>query len=288
MAPDHKKRRVEEKSHTQGPLDEQFGQRRAFPIDVPSDEHDDMSVFLYLRSVREEAENDRVFYATKTPIDTTDDAIPEVESHQNQSPQLLVQQEDIDQITKTLILEKDKLPNQATDNNTFIPVSSLIADTGSEEDMGRESEAEDLDPNQHDGNSESNRQSSTETPSVPQSAGQWRELVFTTAPSTDFLLLLEHTTVVKLIIYYTKWLLTLMPEKLSKWIFATFVRLDKGLNFAEVSIVRDLGKKARKLLTKAHDDDALSSTVKYTLAMVLAVVGAYYGQKDLLYGEDGV
>lgn len=121
----------------------------------------------------------------------------------------------------------------------------------------------------------------TPLPEIPTSAAKWRELIFGTSPPPPkfFHEVLEHPTVIKLIVFYTKWLLATMPPTLQEWIFATFARLDNGLDHREAAIVRDLGRKAHKLRLKAV---AANVPCHPTYDMVLAVVGEYYGQKDLL------
>ncbi|KAM9896489.1 hypothetical protein OXX79_007443 [Metschnikowia pulcherrima] len=123
---------------------------------------------------------------------------------------------------------------------------------------------------------------------VPESAGKWRELVFNTpAPSQEyFQSTLEHPTVIKLVVYYTKWLSGSMPENLADWIFATFVRLDNGLDHQELAIVRALGIKAQKLREKlieaATQGTEISHVASSCVDMVLVVVSHYYRQRDLV------
>lgn len=119
---------------------------------------------------------------------------------------------------------------------------------------------------------------------VPETAAQWRALVFSEPPPSMsyFFNVLEHTTVVTLIVHYTKWLSHSMPPTLGEWIFATFVRLDKALDALEVAFVRALGKKARKLRADPKSAN-LPQASQDTLTTVLALVGCYYGQGDLLH-----
>ncbi|KAM9920419.1 hypothetical protein OXX59_007233 [Metschnikowia pulcherrima] len=123
---------------------------------------------------------------------------------------------------------------------------------------------------------------------VPESAGKWRELVFNTPapPQEYFQSTLEHPTVIKLVVYYTKWLSGSMPENLADWIFATFVRLDNGLDHQELAIVRALGIKAQKLREKlieaATQGTEISHVASSCVDMVLAVVSHYYRQRDLV------
>ncbi|KAJ8143905.1 hypothetical protein OY671_002980 [Metschnikowia pulcherrima] len=123
---------------------------------------------------------------------------------------------------------------------------------------------------------------------VPEFAGKWRELVFNTPapPQEYFQSTLEHPTVIKLVVYYTKWLSGSMPENLTDWIFATFVRLDNGLDHQELAIVRALGIKAQKLREKLIEAAAQGTEISHVASrcvdMVLAVVSHYYRQRDLV------
>lgn len=264
MSADHKRRKIEAENYTQGPLDEQFGQRRAFPLTESTEIGTD--VLQYLRSVRSEAENDRPFYATERSTNA-DSSPPKPQS-------FILPQEDVDKVIEKLLLEKKSHEPAEEASETFIPISAVSTEETGEEAL----DIEQVEPEQDETQSQQS--------SIPQTASQWRNLVFTTEPDAEFLSLLEHTTIIKLIVYYTKWLLTLMPLNLSMWIFATFVRLDNSLNYAESTIVRDLGKKAKKIFTNVRTDENVLSAVKHTISMVLAVVGNYYGQRDLLEESD--
>ncbi|OVF09410.1 hypothetical protein A9F13_05g02145 [Clavispora lusitaniae] len=135
---------------------------------------------------------------------------------------------------------------------------------------------------------------------VPQSANAWRTLVFSSPPPKDFFARLEHPTVIKLVVYFTRWLSPSMPASASEWLWQVFVRLDCGLVHTELAIVRDLGLKAKKLRLKhqeqkGSDQEGESKITtedcsdvrenpgpSETIDRVLAVVGSYYGQRDLL------
>lgn len=68
-----------------------------------------------------------------------------------------------------------------------------------------------------------------------------------------------------------------MPSTAAAWLWRVFVRLDRGLDHTEVALVRELGNKARRLREKAAPERAPEMVDR-----VLAVVGGYYGQRDLL------
>lgn len=144
---------------------------------------------------------------------------------------------------------------------------------------------------------------SSDFPPVPQSAANWRSFVFQNDPPPIeyFYVMLDHPTIIKLVVYFTKWISINSPETLSKWIFSVFLRLDNPLEYTESSIIRDLGKKARKLSDKvrsrnndndndsddnigdANDNFSAPPVAVYTIELILVVIGEYYGQKDLLF-----
>lgn len=117
---------------------------------------------------------------------------------------------------------------------------------------------------------------------LPQTANEWRKFILENdLPSLDFFYsLLDHSTAFKLVVYCTKWLNISTSEHLSKWIWYLFVRIDNTLDPNEISVLRDLGKKACKLLLKVTDET--NEITQFTISMIITVVANYYGQKDLL------
>lgn len=239
-----KRQRVEEdQGYTQGPLDETFGQHSAFPIE----QDDDSDVMKYLTSVRQEAESDRcVYFVERKEEEATEDEIGEATM----------------QAVEDIVVGEIELHEaiQWRDNllHNFLSLKDEL-----KTHISRINQAHNLlvDP-------------------LPQTAVAWRKLVFQNTPPTVDLLFnsVDHSTTIKLLIYCTHWLSINIPENLSKWIYMLFLRLENILDHSEVSIVRDLAKKAIKLREKEN----LTSISKYTMDMVISVVGIYYRQRDLL------
>lgn len=309
-----KRTKQESCSYTQGPLDDTFGQHRAFPLDAAPLTGEDAKVYEYLRSVRQEAETDAPVHSVARPPHVS--SMPRVTG----SPQLPAEYVQL-VISR---LEQEKLANgQRLAQNGAIEAGSIIVDAeeiergteealaGAEEAMAGAEEimagAEEIIgqtyPDSrplHENSQVSVPQLQTgselpqtvpEFPEVPQSAGAWRSFVLSLSPPPIdyFNTVLEHATIIKLIVYYTKWLLVSMPPTLAQWIFVTFVRLDNGLDHTEMALVRDLGRKARKLRTKFIEGKKegleIPQVAEETVDMILAVVGVYYGQRDLLNEE---
>lgn len=258
--------------HTAGPLDETFGQHAAFPIittDLEENGHDKYTTFQvnnYLHKVRQEAENDKCFHYT--------DRDKQDIKHTHEM--------EIDEKLSSVHIDK-KWSQQLM--SKFLSLKQIIKQ---ETSICQNSKASHFD-----------------NMIIPQSASAWRTFILQNLPpSVEFFYAkLDHPTIIKLIIYFTKWLSINTPESLSKWIFIVFLRLDNLLDYTETSIVRDLGKKARKLADKIHNNEqeerdteddtnkdyvenlanrTPSSIAMYTIDMVLVIVGEYYGQKDLL------
>lgn len=226
-------------TYTSGPLDHTFGQHTAFPISTTEDP-EERSVFEYLSSVRNEAENDRCFFYVDRKADSLNTSVRAGLNPQPPTEVIFIDQE----WAKSLM-------------DRFLQIKANI-----------ESHQLDLSDTSY---------------AVPSSAALWRTTLFKDPPPLieSFFLVLDHPTVIKLIVYFTKWLSTSTNENLSKWIFLTFLRLDCLLDSDETCIVRDLGKKAQKILQKTSGRD-IPPVAKYTIEMVLIIVGEYYGQRDLL------
>lgn len=296
--------------YTQGPLDLVFGQHRAFP---EPGSHPDLPVWDYLAGVRKEAENDKVCHFVERSDDSRRPMAVEVVKTDGGR----ILKEYIDSVLKELKHKKEEYAESTTSlevkEGVTISVDDLDFSAVYDEDDGleerneteaeqgveeqrREDEDEGFETEERqssDSQEQSAMESSTDRkdaakhihesdlPAVPESAAKWRQLIFSTPPPPIdyFHDVLEHPTVIKLIVFYTKWLLATMPCTVQEWMFTTFVRLDNGLDHREMAIVRDLGRKAQKLRLKA-----VAANVPHNPAydMVLAVVGEYYGQKDLL------
>ena len=303
-------------------MDHVFGQHAAFPIQENAQD----PVYEYLAGVRREAECTGVFFAPKKAT-----ARP---PEQERARAIPLGAAFIEGVVSQLVAEKAEngLPEQE------IQVS--VESDESEQDDEEQNELEDLEQNELDdqdgeledqdeledqeqgpvqskdesqGDQISRHESKSENAvsdlqkteqedlmQVPQSANAWRTLVFSSPPPKDFFARLEHPTVIKLVVYFTRWLLPSMPASASEWLWQVFVRLDCGLVHTELAIVRDLGLKAKKLRLKHQEqkgsdqegeskittEDCLdvreNPGPSETIDRVLAVVGSYYGQRDLL------
>lgn len=282
-------------NYTQGPLDETFGQHSAFPLDSVPGEGEDANVYQYLKLVRQEAEEDAAVHFVKREAEGSEPV------RREKSIQLL--EEYVALVLLRLLSQKEHISKLQETSLGAVDLRSIIVDAersdgesltenGPElEEIQPSLENQELTSEVHEESSEfaeNHTYTSSEYPPIPETASAWRSLVLTLVPPPlgFFTDILEHATIIKLIVYYTKWLLVLMSPTLGEWIFITFVRLDNGLDHTELALVRDLGRKAKKLRTKflegKKEGVEIPKTAEETVDMILAVVGSYFGQRDLL------
>ncbi|KAK6458266.1 uncharacterized protein RJT20DRAFT_133703 [Scheffersomyces xylosifermentans] len=255
---------------TKRTVDATFGQYAAFPTtEYGSDRDDDdesIAVASYLKSVRSEAENDQSVYYVKRG-------------------------EESDIISKENNSTTNDIHNQVQVGPEVV-VNPAISKTDSDESLGIWSanlleEFLNVKERVHALQAEI-LSSPVAQVEVPETASQWRKYVVENDPPSMvfFYKNIDRPTVIKLLVYFTKWLSVSTTATLSKWIWSVLLRIDNLLDPNESSVVRDLGKKALKLAIKIQETDPQndSSTLaaKYTINMVLVLVGNYYGQKDLL------
>ncbi|CUM64294.1 uncharacterized protein PRCAT00001892001 [Priceomyces carsonii] len=243
---------------TKGDLDPIFFQHAAFPMVVKQFEDDDVSreVFEYLNSVRKEAEADQCIHFAEDKTQSfeqndlrnhrTRDASKEESAHREGlrlSENVEVSNEWKLKVMTALLDLKEQTRNMR-DKILLTDSSEII---------------------------------------IPLNASSWRRLVFQSPvpPIEFFIIQLDHLTIIKLVIYFTKWLSGSIDQNLSRWIWLLFIRLDAPLDVNETSIIRDLGKKALKLCNhkRFHEFSELS---RITIKTTLVIVSEYFGQRDLL------
>lgn len=304
--------------YTQGPLDEVFGQHRALPLETDCTDAAHQYLILVRQEAEADrayyTARENMDQAAPEEIVRSEDlqgpAPTDSDAKQLDRP-CVVDPETRKRIMDKLLaakqaqeepqgLERDELGSEVT-----ISVVDLVGSDGAEnESDGTEEETAEAEeetaeseenpthsngetPEQAISDKTSERSNPLTTPEtvstfvLPQLALKWRELVFGLPPPDQavFAQCLEHTTVIKLIFYYTRWLLPKLPPSLGEWMFRTFVRLHSGVDHREQGIIRELGVKAKKV--KAQAPDAPQHLLEM-LDMVLVVVGDYYSQKDLL------
>ncbi|KAK6203409.1 uncharacterized protein RJT21DRAFT_2752 [Scheffersomyces amazonensis] len=231
-------------------VDPLFGQYRAFPTSVGEDdtEGDSEGVSSYLRSVRRQAEEEDIVYFAHRDTDRNRDntEIHEVIINEDNNSK------NIDHIinpqwSEDLIKKFTSIKQQINLVNTSVVQNNIQPNI------------------------------------IPETAAECRKYMLEhDPPSIDYFYQeIDRATIFKHLIYYTKWLSKNTNEYLTKWIWISFLRIDDVLEANECSIVRDLAKKALKIISKVPQHE-LDANTSFTIDMILALVSQYYGQKDLL------
>mmetsp|Transcript_1034 Transcript_1034/g.1140 ORF Transcript_1034/g.1140 Transcript_1034/m.1140 type:complete len:299 (+) Transcript_1034:174-1070(+) len=261
------------RSFTQGPLDATFGQHAAFPL-IQSDEMKDPitdSVQSYLESVRREAEKDPCIYFASR------------DTHENTRNENVGESETIKETTSLESNKQDLQVANTSGENKLWKKELMEEFLQLKEAVQVYLQSLKLQPGQFSEN-ETEVETDNEIPfDIPETATNWRQYIMNNPPPSIkfFFMHLNRPTIIKLLIYATKWLSANSNENLSKWIFLLFLRLDNLLDHIDCSIVRDLAKKAIKIKVNTVPQD-INDVSKYTIDMVIVIVGEYYRQRDLL------
>lgn len=115
----------------------------------------------------------------------------------------------------------------------------------------------------------------------PGSAAQWRRYITENPPikfdiiQTQF----DHATCMKLLVHFTSWLSSKTNDNFSQWIYVMFLRIDNVLEYSDSGIIRQLGKKALRLLD--NPETQFTDTSRYTCEFIVLIVVEYYNQRDL-------
>lgn len=279
----------ENKAYTQGPLDEVFGQHPAFPVEGG----DDTPEVAYLRAVRAQAESDSHVHFVSREQHVSVNKPPA-------GPVLDV--EYVRDVVENLLKEKASFQSEF---EADLQVADIEVDPeniiGIEMDENRKTfseDAEDAEIQSSELHTDASAATTEQTGAsssgpvhgvpFPETAAKWRQLVFS-QPPPQHLNDLDHPTAIKLVILLTRWLLVSMPATLTQWLHAVFVRIDNALDHTEAAIIRDLGRKARLLRDKfragVEEGVVVPEQAVETVEYVVAVVGGYFGQRDLLGGE---
>ncbi|CUM45119.1 uncharacterized protein AC631_00934 [Debaryomyces fabryi] len=261
------------RSFTQGPLDATFGQHAAFPLTQSHEITDPItdSVQSYLETVRREAEKDQcIYFANRDSQESTKNENVDENETKNETKSLESNRKD-PEVAITII------ENQIWKKELIEEFLHL------KEAVELYAQSLKLQPS-HISENVSEVETYNEIPfDIPQTATAWRQYIMNNHPPPIkfFFIHLNRPTIIKLLIYVTKWLSANSNENLSKWIFLLFLRLDNLLDHIDCSIVRDLAKKAIKIKVNTDPQD-INDVSNYTIDMVIVIVGEYYRQRDLL------
>lgn len=241
-----------------GPLDPIFGQHRAFPVSIETASVDfgksPGNVMEYLAQVRLEAAMSRKLAIEEGEQEILDDG----EDAANSKESLNAQKTDatggnIDDRLKTLGLGE-------------------VLDSFAEEYRGLRKKYA------------AYRSGLLELNAIelPETQKEWKFFIFNNEPKYDFVAqIIEEGQHMKLLVYFTKWLNKKVDRCFEQWLMMVLQALEQYLNPSDLSVVRGLGKKARKQLR-----NELDNRNRKIMFYILAVTGKFYGQCDLLEDSD--
>jgi survival of motor neuron protein-interacting protein 1 len=112
----------------------------------------------------------------------------------------------------------------------------------------------------------------------PETFTAWRQYCMTHEPSMELVSNMDHSLTIKLLMYCARWLAPKTPKQISQWIYAILCRVSDVLEASDVSVLRDLGKRAKTLDLR----EELEETTRFTCKLVIHVVAGGFGQRDLL------
>lgn len=246
--PDEKNPYDTSSGYVQGPLDPVFGQRSAFPvvIDVAGVElgKEPADVNEYLAQVRLEACSTPAADAVARPVcsDSTD--------------------------------PDDRVFYRASEHP---PTEQLVVPTPLLHEY-----LADFNRRRHEYNAYRMRLHELDAIDLPQSAREWKRLVWDVrCERAHVAQLIEEDEHVKLLVYFAKWLSLNVNDNFRTWLFGVLDAIEDVLLPAELSVVRQLGKKALRQLHVARTlpDHAADVDV---FSRLLVIVGLFYKQRDLL------
>jgi survival of motor neuron protein-interacting protein 1 len=117
---------------------------------------------------------------------------------------------------------------------------------------------------------------------LPHTLSKWRVFMFSAdhPPRASLIASLELPLVLRLLGYSQKWLSAKISQEFAAWIYCLLVRLPDVFTADELSVVRELAKKAKLILSNPRQE--LDSTTSCILQVIVSVVGGVYGQTDLI------
>lgn len=245
----HGNSRMKNKGYVQGPLDPIFGQRRAFPITIETSNVDlnkiPENVNEYLAQVRAEAGGIRSLKVNDAGYDT--DINEDEDEYVFYKPPGLSEND-----------------NTFHDNELIIPISNL--EKFIEQYKKQRKEYEDFRNNLHE----------LDALELPKTAKEWKKFIWEVSCEKEYVAqIIEEDEHIKLIVYLGKWLGITIDENYEQWIFSILAAIEEVLTSSEISVLRQLSKKARRQLEQTGDETGVH-------ARILSIIGVFYKQRDLI------
>lgn len=247
--------------YVQGPLDPKFGQRPAFPvvIDVKNIDIDKIpsNVNEYLAQVRIEA--DKFSIIKKGNQNDDDDYV------YYKKPTLI----DIENEKSIYV---NQIQNKVQSKNEYIVPQDFI-DKYLKEFIKKREEYNDY------------RMKLFELDAIelPVTAKQWKKFIWEVSCEKSYIAqIIEEGEHVKLIVYFSKWLGINLEDNYVEWLFAILESIEDVLKSSEISVLRQLGKKAQKQIIQISNKSDNTSNNLETYWKILVIIGVFYKQRDIL------
>jgi survival of motor neuron protein-interacting protein 1 len=229
--------------YVQGPIDPVFGQRKAFPIVIDIKNIDlnkiPENVNEYLAQVRAEASG------SQDMNNNIGSDFEDLECIYYNHPRI----EPI---------------NKETNDQYIIPLSVL--ERYLDEYKNKREEYEEFRSNLHE----------LDAIELPKTAKEWKKFIWEVSCEKEYIAqIIEEAEQVKLLVYLGKWLGLKVDDNYELWMFNVLAAIEEVVSSSEISVLRQMGKKARRQLEQTDYEDGVH-------ARVLAIIGLFFKQRDLL------
>lgn len=243
------------KGYNHGPIDRKFGQRRAFPINIEIKNIDmnkvPENVDEYLAQVRYEATGFKKESTDGNHHDESDDGSSDdfVYFRKSESEHEKEKEEDDDRADNSLIISQDKIEEYLNEykksRNEYSEYRMSITELDAIE--------------------------------LPKTAKEWKKFIWEISCEREYVAqIIEEEEEIKLIVYFTKWMGTNLEENYIEWVMGILSAIEEFHDSKELSVIRQLGKRALRQLL-ANPDSVF-------FQKIVVIVGDFFKQRDLLRG----
>lgn len=224
----------ENKGYVHGPIDSVFGQRRAFPVSIDTANVD-------MDKIPESAEE----YLSQVRREASEGV------HQDED-----EEEDFVYIKRG---ESPAQEQQGTGDDDYKTMERYLQDYIESRRIY-----------------DSYRQQLHEIDGIelPQTAREWKKFIWEVSCQREYIAqIVEEGLHMKLLVYFTKWMWLKMDSNFTEWLLGILSAVDNPLSSSDLSVVRQLGKKAARQL--AHGSEEAIHL------RVVAIVSLFFKQKDI-------
>ncbi|CAN6633230.1 hypothetical protein TRVA0_014S00496 [Trichomonascus vanleenenianus] len=281
---DTTRKKEEGTSYTSGPMDEETGQRAAFPVpkgrpNIQTAENEPpLTAADYLSSVRVETSKLPKFKSAprETPIGLLPSSLPKKPT----TGVIIVPEKKPEELApekRPKESEPEKRPKESEPDKTPKELEPFAVNIEWHNDFMKRFNRAREELAKYEA-ARAKDDSSGEPVEWPVTMSGWREFLNKSKPTLSLLGKLDKTTATcTLPAYLCKWLSPHVSEALSEWVFAVFVKIPDTVLADEMSELRRMAKKAIRLRRQTDDITSL-----YTIDMIVSIVAGFYYQYDLV------